>query len=193
MTLGDRVVVLRAGVAQQIGTPQELYDKPVNLFVAGFIGSPAMNFFPATLTDVGVSLPFGEITLTQGVHDVIAQHKTPTNVIVGVRPEHLEDAALIDTYQRIRALTFEVKAEIVESLGSEKLMYFTTPGAAVQSAQLAELAADSGIGENEFVARLSAESQAAPGQQIQLAFDTSKILIFDGDSGVNVTIPPPGE
>src|ERR1700712_4673859 len=99
MTLGDRVVVLLAGVAQQVGTPQELYDRPVNLFVAGFIGSPAMNFFPAGLTVVGVSLPFGDITLTQQVHDVLAQHPTPTNVIVGVRPEHLEDAALIDTYQ----------------------------------------------------------------------------------------------
>jgi multiple sugar transport system ATP-binding protein len=190
MTLGDRVVVLLAGVAQQIGTPQELYDKPVNLFVAGFIGSPAMNFFPASLTDVGVSLPFGEITLTQEVHDVLTQHSMPANVIVGIRPEHLDDADLIDTYQRLRALTFEVKAEIVESLGSEKLVYFTTQGVGAQSAQLAELAADSGIGENEFVARLSAESKAAPGQHIQLAFDTTKIAIFDADSGANLTIPP---
>ena len=67
MTLGDRVVVLLAGVAQQIGTPEELYNRPANLFVAGFIGSPAMNFFPATMTDVGVRLPFGEVTLTQEV------------------------------------------------------------------------------------------------------------------------------
>jgi len=190
MTLGDRVVVLRAGVAQQIGTPQELYDKPVNLFVAGFIGSPAMNFFPATLTDVGVSLPFGEITLTQEVHDMLGQHAKPTNVIVGVRPEHLEDATLIDVYQRLRALTFEAKADIVESLGSEKLVYFTAPGAGAQSTQLAELAANSHVGENEFVARLSAQSQAAPGQEVQLAFDTTKILIFDADSGANLTIPP---
>src|SRR6478752_5730385 len=64
MTLGDRVVVLRGGVAQQIGTPDELYERPANIFVAGFIGSPAMNFFPATLNDVGVTLPFGEVTLT---------------------------------------------------------------------------------------------------------------------------------
>ena len=76
MTLGDRVVVLLAGVAQQIGTPEELYNSPANLFVAGFIGSPAMNFFPATLTDVGVRLPFGEVTLTQEVHDLLAQHPT---------------------------------------------------------------------------------------------------------------------
>jgi multiple sugar transport system ATP-binding protein len=190
MTLGDRVVVLLAGVAQQVGTPQELYDRPVNLFVAGFIGSPAMNFFPAGLTDVGVSLPFGEITLTQQVHDVLAQHPAPTNVIVGIRPEHLEDAALIDTYQRLRALTFEVNVDIVESLGAEKLVYFTVEGASAHAAQLAELAAESEIGENEFVARLPAESAAKAGERISLAFDTAKLAIFDADTGVNLTIPP---
>ncbi len=191
MTLGDRVVVLRAGEAQQIGTPDELYERPANLFVAGFIGSPAMNFFPATLTDVGVSLPFGDVTLTQSVHDVLAQHPTPANIIVGVRPEHFEDASLIDVYQRIRALTFEVKVDIVESLGADKYVYFATGGSGAQSAQLAELATESGIGENEFVARLSAESKAAVGQTVELAFDTSKLFIFDADSGVNLTIPPP--
>src|SRR6201989_2950267 len=87
MTLGDRVVVLLGGVAQQIGTPEELYSRPANLFVAGFIGSPAMNFFPATFTDVGVKLPFGEVMLTQEVHDVLAQHNRQNNIIVGIRPE----------------------------------------------------------------------------------------------------------
>ena len=76
---------------------------------------------------------------------MIAQHPKPENVIVGVRPEHLEDAALIDAYQRIRALTFEVKVDMVESLGADKYVYFTTAGAAVHSAQLAELAAESGV------------------------------------------------
>jgi len=190
MTLGDRVVVMRAGVAQQIGTPQELYDKPVNLFVAGFIGSPAMNFFPASLTDVGVSLPFGDITLTQEVHDVLVAHPTPRKVIVGVRPEHLADASLIDLYQRLRALVFEVRAEMVESLGAEKYVYFTAPGAGAQAEQLAELAADSGASENEFVARVSAESKVTKGQPLELAFDTTKIAIFDADTGANLTIPP---
>jgi multiple sugar transport system ATP-binding protein len=193
MTLGDRVVVLLAGVAQQVGTPQELYDRPVNLFVAGFIGSPAMNFFPASLTDVGVSLPFGEITLTQQVHDVLAQHPAPANVIVGVRPEQLEDAALIDAYQRLRALNFEVTVDMVESLGAEKLVYFTVEGASAHAEQLAELAAESEAGENEFVARLPAESNAKAGERIGLAFDTSKIAIFDADSGLNLTIPPANE
>jgi multiple sugar transport system ATP-binding protein len=190
MTLGDRVVVLLAGVVQQIGTPEQLYNSPANLFVAGFIGSPAMNFFPATLTDVGVRLPFGEVTLTQEVHDLLAQHPKPNNVIVGVRPEHLEDAALIDTYARIRALTFEVTVDFVESLGADKYVHFKSEGAGAQAAQLAELAADSGVGENEFVARVSTESKVAPGQTMQLAFDTSKIAIFDADTGTNLTIAP---
>jgi multiple sugar transport system ATP-binding protein len=191
MTLGDRVVVMRAGIAQQIGTPEELYERPVNLFVAGFIGSPAMNFFPATLTDVGVNLPFGEVTLTQEVHDVIAEHPTPKNVIVGIRPEHLEDAGVLDGYARIRALLFEVQIDMIESLGADKYVYFTTAGAGAEAEQLAELAADSGAGANEFVARVSTESKAAKGQTLQLAFDTSKLAVFDADSGVNLTIPPP--
>src|ERR1700742_1325570 len=93
MTLGDRVVVMHSGVAQQIGTPDELYEHPANLFVAGFIGSPAMNFFPGTLTPTGLTLPLGEVMLTPDVQEVIAQHPKPENVIVGARPEHLADAA----------------------------------------------------------------------------------------------------
>ena len=190
MTLGDRVVVMLAGVAQQIGTPDELYSRPANLFVAGFIGSPAMNFFPASLTDVGVRLPFGEVMLTTEVQELLAKHPKPDNVIAGIRPEHLEDVALIDTYARIRALTFEVTVEMVESLGADKYVHFGVEGAGAQSAQLAELAADSGIGENEFVARVSAESAAAVGQQLELALDTTKLTLFDADSGVNLSIPP---
>lgn len=187
MTLGDRVVVLLAGEIQQIGTPDELYNDPANLFVAGFIGSPAMNFFPATFTDVGVKLPFGEVTLTQQVHDLLARHPKPDNIIVGIRPEHLEDSSLLDGYARIRALTFTVRADIVESLGADKYVHFTTEGAGAQAAQLAELAADSGSGVNEFVARVSSESRVSARQQIELAFDTSKLVIFDADTGLNLT------
>jgi multiple sugar transport system ATP-binding protein len=187
MTLGDRVVVMLAGEVQQIGTPDELYSSPANLFVAGFIGSPAMNFFPATFTDVGVRLPFGEVTLTQRVHELLEQRSKPDNIIVGIRPEHIEDASLLDGYARIRALTFSVRADIVESLGADKYVHFTTEGAGAQSAQLAELAADSGAGVNEFVARVSAESRVTAGQQVELAFDTTKLSIFDADTGVNLT------
>ncbi len=190
MTLGDRVVVMHGGVAQQIGTPDELYESPANLFVAGFIGSPAMNFFPATLTPLGLKLSFGEVMLTPEVQEVIASHPKPDNVIVGVRPEHLADAALIDGYQRIRALAFEVKVDLVESLGADKYVYFTTAGPAVHSAQLDELEAQGEMRENQFVARVPVESKAAIGQSVELAFDTTKLAVFDADSGVNLTIAP---
>src|SRR5690349_16938599 len=121
MTLGDRVVVMLAGVAQQIGTPEELYNHPANLFVAGFIGSPGMNFFPASLTDGGIKLPFGEeVVLTDEAQRILAQHPKPTNVIAGLRPEHFDDAALVDSYTRIKGLTFEVDVDLVESLGADK-------------------------------------------------------------------------
>jgi len=191
MTLGDRVVVMLAGVAQQIGTPEELYSRPANLFVAGFIGSPSMNFFPASLTDGGVRLPFGdEILLSPEALETLAKHPKPTNLIVGVRPENLEDAALIDTYARIRALTFEVTVDFVESLGADKYLHFRTEGEGARAAQLAELAAESGASENQFVARVSAESTVTAGQTVELAFDTSKLTLFDADTGVNLSIPP---
>jgi multiple sugar transport system ATP-binding protein len=190
MTLGDRVVVMHGGVAQQIGTPDELYERPTNLFVAGFIGSPAMNFFPAELTTIGLTLPFGEVMLAPEVRQVIERQKKPENVIVGVRPEHLADAALIDGYQRIRALTFEVKVDLVESLGADKYVYFTTAGPAVHAAQLDELEAEGEVYENQFVARVSAESKATVGQSIELALDTTKVAVFDAGSGVNLTIAP---
>jgi multiple sugar transport system ATP-binding protein len=148
-----------------------------------------MNFFPATLTDVGVRLPFGDVTLTQEVHDLLARRKAPTNVIVGVRPEHFEDAAQLDSWARISSLTFDVTVELVESLGADKYVHFKTEGAGAQAAQLAQLAAESGAGENEFVARVSTESQAKQGQPLSLALDTSKLTIFDADSGKNLTLP----
>ena len=190
MTLGDRVVVMHGGVAQQIGTPDELYERPANLFVAGFIGSPAMNFFPATLTSTGLTLAFGEVMLTPEVQQVIGRHPNTENIIVGVRPEHLADAAFIDGYQRIRALTFEAKVDMVESLGADKYVYFTTAGPAVHSAQLDELEAEGEVHENQFVARVPAESSATIGQSVELALDVTKLAVFDGDTGVNLTIAP---
>jgi multiple sugar transport system ATP-binding protein len=180
MTLGDRVVVLRAGEAQQIGTPDELYNHPANLFVAGFIGSPAMNFFPASPTEGGLRLPFGQIALTGGAG-------LPADVIVGVRPEHFEDATLMEPHERARALTFGVRADLVESLGADKYVYFSTGGAGASSAPLAELAADSGVGHNRYVARVSADSAAASGQTVELALDITRLQVFDAVSGVNLT------
>lgn len=196
MTLGDRVVVLRAGKVQQIGAPQELYDTPANLFVAGFIGSPAMNFFPATLTDIGVQLPFGEVTLEASVYANVSARKAGvlgSDVIVGIRPEQFEDAALVDTYKRITGLTLTVNADVVESLGSDKYVHFTTEGGAAHSEELTELAQESEVGENEFVARLSAASKVVEGQPIELIIDTGKLVIFDAASGENLSLPAIGE
>jgi multiple sugar transport system ATP-binding protein len=150
-----------------------------------------MNFFPATLTDAGVALPFGEATLTDELRESVADVPKPADVIVGVRPEHFEDATLVDVLERIRALTFEVSIDLVESLGAEKYAYFTTGGDGAQSDQLAELAAESsggGAGGNQFVARLSADSPATGGQKIELALDTAKIHIFDANTGVNLSV-----
>lgn len=193
MTLGDRVVVLRAGKVQQVGAPQELYDTPANLFVAGFIGSPSMNFFPATLTDVGVRLPFGEVTLDAGLYAGITARKPSGDVIVGIRPEQFEDAALVDTYKRITGLTLTVNADVVESLGSDKYVHFTTEGGAAHSDELTELAQESEVAENEFVARLSAASKVAEGQPIELIIDTGKLVIFDAESGENLSLAATAE
>jgi len=112
-------------------------------------------------------------------------------VIVGVRPEHLQDAALIDAYQRISALNFEVRVDLVESLGADKYVYFTTEGATVHSDQLAELEEldeESGAVQHEFVARVPAASKAAKGKMLELAFDTTKIAVFDAETGANLTV-----
>lgn len=164
MTLGDRVVVLKDGVAQQIGTPDELYNHPANLFVAGFIGSPAMNFFPATATASGLRLPFGEIPLA-------VPSGASGDLIAGLRPEAFEDAALLDGFERVKAVTFPVQVNLVESLGSDKYAHFSVPGA----------------GGSDSVARLSAESKVASGQPLELALDPAKVHIFDAVSGTNLT------
>jgi multiple sugar transport system ATP-binding protein len=189
MTLGDRVVVLRAGEAQQIGTPAELYNTPANLFVAGFIGSPAMNFFPATLTETGLRLPIGQVSLDGTLRSMLARNAGITNLIVGVRPEHFEDATLIDAKERSRYLTLGVTADLVESLGADKYVYFSTGGVGVRSTQLAELSTEagdgSGFGENRFVARVSAESSARTGEPVELALDTTRLNVFDADTGLS--------
>ncbi|ABG97768.1 MULTISPECIES: ABC transporter ATP-binding protein [Rhodococcus] len=190
MTLGDRVVVLRGGVVQQIGAPQDLYDHANNLFVAGFIGSPSMNFFPGQLTADGVSTPLGEFTLPAETRDKIGSSNTAKDVVVGIRPEHFEDVALVDEGQRAAGATFTANVEVLESMGSDKYAYFTAEGPQVTSRELEELAADSGTavaGGGQLVARLSTESSAAHGRPVELWFDRSKIALFDQDSGANLT------
>jgi multiple sugar transport system ATP-binding protein len=194
MTLGDRVVVLRGGVVQQIGAPQELYDRPANLFVAGFIGSPSMNFVPGELTPDGVKTALGTIVLPEDRGEAAQRHPAAQReVIVGVRPESFEDAELVDSFQRITGLRVDVEVDLVESMGSDKYAYFALDEP-VRSTELQELAAETGgpaVADNQFVARLSNQSRAARGHTLQLWFDPGKTLIFDQATGVNLLVPAP--
>ncbi|MEV4055909.1 sn-glycerol-3-phosphate ABC transporter ATP-binding protein UgpC [Amycolatopsis sp. NPDC049688] len=190
MTLGDRVVVLRAGYVQQIGSPQFLYDNPANLFVAGFIGSPSMNFVPATLENNELRSALGTTPLTDRVRRLVERANAPREVIVGIRPEHFEDAALVA--DKSGGGTFTAHIDVLESMGSEKFAHFTLEGETATSEELAELAADSGSSdvpgaESQIVARLSAESSAAENADLEIWYDADKIKLFDPSNGKNLT------
>ena len=192
MTLGDRVAVMRAGVLQQVGTPAELYQHPENLFVAGFIGSPAMNFMPARISGDSLELPLGTIQITQAVRDKLGG-RSSGDVIAGARPEALEDAALVGSNKR-GGHTFTARIDLVESMGSELYAYFKLESksdrvASEASEELEELAADSGAAEvpggtaDQVIARLDAASDVKRGDDAKLWLDTSALHFFDPKSG----------
>jgi multiple sugar transport system ATP-binding protein len=188
MTLGDRVAVMRGGVIQQVDTPKNLYEQPTNLFVAGFIGSPSMNFLPAKLEDGKIRLPFGDAPLPDSVRRRLEANGKVREVIAGVRPEHFEDA---DVEPDKEGLRFTAPVSVVESMGSELYAYFDVEAGAVQSSELSELAADSGIEDlptrggdtQQVVARLAAASRARPGGEANLVLDTQFIQLFDPNGG----------
>jgi multiple sugar transport system ATP-binding protein len=187
MTLGDRVAVMRAGELQQVGAPAELYKDPKNLFVAGFIGSPGMNFMPAELHDGKVALPIGEAELSDPRRGLGERR-----VIAGLRPENFEDAALVGDDARGRGFTFTAKMELVESMGSELYAYFSTDLEGMESDHLADLAEDTGAGEipgteGQIVARLDAASKVRRGEEAELWADASQLHLFDADSGESLT------
>ncbi|MBT0568461.1 ABC transporter ATP-binding protein [Williamsia sp. CHRR-6] len=192
MTLGDRVVVLRGGEVQQIGTPQELYTAPKNLFVAGFIGSPAMNFVPGKLGTDAVHTNLGEVRLADHQQVVANASARQSNgeVLIGLRPEHFEDARLVDPRIANPADTITVTIDALESMGSDKYAYFSVDGDRVSSDALDELAADSGadLGSNQLVARLSPESTIVRGDRAQLHFDSAKVSVFDQAGGHNLRL-----
>ena len=194
MTLGDRVAVMRAGVLQQVGSPMELYNTPKNLFVAGFIGSPAMNFMPATVEGDTVKLPMADVALPQGLRESVGRAEGG-QLIAGIRPESFEDASLVDTGHLGNGTKFTATIELVESMGAELYVHFkVTSDAELESDQLRELAEDSGAGEvprsgeeGEVVARLNPESKARQGQELELWVDASHIHLFDAASGDSLT------
>jgi multiple sugar transport system ATP-binding protein len=186
MTLGDRVAVMRSGVIQQVGPPQELYDRPVNLFVAGFIGSPSMNFVPGKVDNGNVKLPTVDVPIPD---DIKGNLQDGQELIVGIRPEHIEDVSLV-TDHRHKGVVFKTTIDLLESMGSELYAHFRI-GGGVQSEELRELAEDAGAGdlpraageEGRAVARLSPDAHVAVGRETELWLETDRLQFFDPESG----------
>jgi multiple sugar transport system ATP-binding protein len=192
MTLGDRVAVMRAGVIQQVGAPEELYQRPRNLFVAGFIGSPAMNFLPGTLEDGHLRTALGDVVVPAELRAKLQRAGAGRDLIVGIRPEHFEDAALLDG-RLADGLTFTAVVDVLESLGADKYAYFRLEGARATARELEELAADAGTGDapggsDQVVARLDPASRAREGQQLRLWFDPGKLHLFNPGNGAHLTL-----
>jgi multiple sugar transport system ATP-binding protein len=191
MTLGDRVAVMRSGLLQQVASPQELYDRPANLFVAGFIGSPAMNFLGGTLEEGKLRTGLGDLPLTGQLQE-LGSSARGRQMIVGIRPEDFEDASLVPTETRHNGITFQSNIDLVESLGSEKYVYFTEELGNVDAAELTELAresgrADSGAGET-VVARFDPATRLTEGDHAEIWVDTRRVHVFDPETGQNLTL-----
>ncbi|MCX4903477.1 ABC transporter ATP-binding protein [Streptomyces sp. NBC_00878] len=193
MTLGDRVVVMRQGLVQQIGTPAELYDFPRNIFVAGFIGSPAMNFLNATLEGGALRSPLGDLPLDDRTRQALERQNAPREVIVGLRPEAFEDVALAHDRARTGPV-FTATVEVLESLGSDVYIYFSAEGGPATTTELEELARDSGQRDtgadaSHMVARLDAATRAREGEPVELRVDMAKAHVFAPATGENLTHP----
>jgi multiple sugar transport system ATP-binding protein len=196
MTLGDRVAIMRKGVLQQVDSPQKLYDEPANLFVAEFIGSPAMN-----LVGVDIGRSNGALYATFGEHRLrIADSVTAarpalrrfegTRIILGIRPEDLEDAALDRDVPDERRLSAVV--DIREDMGSEVFVHFGVGARAVHGEDVRAAVGEDAVearqvaSETEgslFVARVDRATRAVEGQQIELAVDTDRLHFFDPATG----------
>jgi multiple sugar transport system ATP-binding protein len=187
MTLGDRVAVMRDGVLQQVGKPNELYASPQNLFVAEFIGSPAMNLVGADMSreDSAMVATFGEHRLRLERPELAAHDGR--RLILGIRPEDLEDAALAPGGD-----TIEAAVDIREDLGSEVFVHFAVGGppvrgedvqAAVGEEAIEATAASARAKGSLWVARVGRESRAHEGEKLRLAVDVSRLQFFDPDSG----------
>jgi multiple sugar transport system ATP-binding protein len=200
MTMGDRVAVLRKGELQQVDTPETLYEHPNNVFVGGFIGSPAMNLVEATVSAVaggGLEVAFADHRLPLPASVVAAHSRLKSyegkTVVLGIRPEDMEDAALLSDAPPERRM--RVTVEIRESLGSDVLVHFRVAAPPVTTEDARELAADAGAdglehvealaarGESVFVARLNPRTGATKGDPIELVIDTQRLHFFDPVDG----------
>ncbi|MCR4513121.1 ABC transporter ATP-binding protein [Aeromicrobium sp. 50.2.37] len=186
MTLGDRVAVMKRGILQQLASPRELYEQPVNLFVAGFIGSPPMNFLPATVEDGKITLPFGTFPLPA---DKAERAEGKGLLLAGIRPEHFEDVSVLKD-EADSSRTFEAHIDVREWLGDQQYAYVPYDADATTQDQLRELAreADSESLRTQLVVSLDAASKITDDDNTVLFIDTDKLHLFDPTSGENLTV-----
>jgi multiple sugar transport system ATP-binding protein len=189
MTMGDRIAVMRSGHLQQVDTPERVYEQPANQFVAGFIGSPAMNMVTANLTrsDEGLSVSFGGYRLAVDDELVAARPALTAfegrSVILGIRPEDFEDAAFAPAAPAAVILT--VVCTVREALGSEVLVHFEVASSAAQAAD-AEFIEPLGDAGSIFVARVHPRTAAREGEQLRLVVNTKQLHFFDPETGLAV-------
>ncbi|MHA0286893.1 ABC transporter ATP-binding protein [Mycobacterium sp. C3-094] len=186
MTLGDRVAVLKKGVLQQVASPRELYDQPVNLFVAGFIGSPPMNFVPARVRGDQLELPFVTIPLREQWRGAVSDG---TLYIAGIRPGAFEDAEFVDDDKRSRGVTFDVTVDMVEWLGNEQYAFVPFDATPEIKDQLSELAKDLDTEQlrTQLCVELDPLSRVRTGDKATLWLDAERLHLFDPQSGENLT------
>jgi multiple sugar transport system ATP-binding protein len=207
MTMGDRVAVMRKGELQQVSDPQTLYDRPINLFVGGFIGSPAMNMLDATIESAngGLAAKVGDQTISLGP-ETLENHPglngyIGKQVIIGIRPEDLEDAALEPGAPDDRKL--HGRLELKEALGSEIMAHFAIKGAQADTDETRELAKDVGaegveqpigVHENEavIVGRFGARSRVKEGDTVSAVVDTRALHFFDPQTASGIYVSPKG-
>jgi multiple sugar transport system ATP-binding protein len=189
MTLGDRVAVLKRGILQQLASPRELYEQPVNLFVAGFIGSPPMNFLPATVRGDQVELPFVTVELPEHAKGRVPEDKL---LIAGIRPEYFEDKTVVEEHKLDHGATFTATVDVVEWLGNEAYAYIpyeAPPEVAEQLSQL-EKDLDSEALRTQLIVSLGSASRVRGGEEAELFVDARKMHLFDPASGDNLTVAP---
>jgi multiple sugar transport system ATP-binding protein len=202
MTMGDRVAVIRKGELQQVDSPQVLYERPCNLFVAGFIGSPAMNLLEASLarSNGSPAVRLGDVQLplppeVMASRPALAAYED-RKVVVGIRPEDMEDASLVADAPADRRLPATV--ELREALGSDVVIHFTLAAPPAVSEDVRELAVDAGTdvlekvertaerGEASVIARLNPRTHVQTGDRIELVVDTARLHFFDPDDGAGI-------
>jgi multiple sugar transport system ATP-binding protein len=184
MTLGDRVCVLRRGVIQQVASPRELYEQPANMFVAGFIGSPPMNFLPARVQGSTLETPFGPIELDEKRAKAVGERDL---VLVGIRPEYFEDASLVDDSRG--GTRFTAMVDVTEWLGDSQYAYIPYDAPEEVAAQLKALSRelDSDQLRTQAIVSIDAASRIREGHEAEFWLDTRKVHVFDPESGDNLT------